>query len=649
MQSPDQVAKAKQFQTLLFSSVGVGILFLAVIAFNVIASAVRTRLDLTSERLYTLSPGTKAILAKLDTPVELRFYYSKNDNAMPVHFKNYAQRVEDLLAEYRQVSRGKIEIRKLNPLPDSEAEDSANLDGIEGQTVNLGLGDKIYLGLSVQMLDSKAAIPSLSPEREKLLEYDVSRAIASVIAPTRPVVGVISALPLFGDLNPMMMRMGRAGRSEPWVLITELKRDFEVKQLQMDVDKIDDDIKVLVVVYPKGISEKTQYAIDQFLLRGGKLLALLDPLSIVDNQSNPMAQQNPLQAAGQGGASMDTLLAAWGLKFDISKVAADMNFMTRINRGGRADSAPAVLSLTTDAVNTNDVVTSQVDNLLLPFTGVFTGTAAEGLKQTVLLKTSTQSQVIEKFMAEFSGEQAVKDFKPSGTEHNLAVRLTGKFKTAFPNGKPGETPKPTNADKDTPAQTPSAGDGLKEAAAEGVVILVGDADFAYDQFSVQVQEFFGQRIVIPRNGNLNFVQSMVEQLGGDSNLIAVRSRASMNRPFTVVRRMQAEAEGRYRDKLRDLEKSLQEAQTRLNELQKSKQEGGQRFILSPEQQAEIRNFRKKEADVKRELKLVRRDLNREIDALETRLKWINIAGMPLLVTASGISLALIKRKKTAAR
>jgi ABC-type uncharacterized transport system involved in gliding motility auxiliary subunit len=566
---------------------------------------------------------------------------------MPVRYKSYAQRVEDLLYEYKQGAKGKIEIKKFNPEPDSDAEDSANLDGIQGQPTPTG--DKIYLGLAISMLDSKVAIPFLSDEREKLLEYDLSRAITRVATPAKPIIGVMSSLQVFGEFNPMAMRMGRATRGEPWVFISELQRDFEVKQIQMDVEKIDDEIKVLLVVHPKAISDKAQFAIDQFVLRGGKLVAFLDPLSVVDAQSNPQA--NPLQAAASGGSTLDKLLKAWGLEFDVNKVVADMNYVTRINRGGQPEAAPAVLSMTEEAVNTNDVVTSQVDHLLIPFAGVFTGTPAEGLKQAVLLKTTERSQLIEKFMAQFSGEQISKDFVASGKEYPIAVRLTGKFKTAYPDGKPKDTAKAgddksDDKQKDTQKDTP--GDSLKASTTDGAVVLVGDADFLYDQFSVQVQEFFGQRIVIPRNQNLNLVQNVAEQLSGDSNLISLRSRATMSRPFTVVKKMQARAEDRYRSKLQELQKSLQETQNRLNELQKNK-ESGQRFILSPEQQAEITNFQRKEAEMKKELKRVKRNLNQEIDALENQLKWINIAGMPFLVTVSGVSLALLKRKKTAAK
>ena len=505
----------------------------------------------------------------------------------------------------------------------------------------LSMGDKIYFGLAINQLDSKVSIPFLSPDRERQLEYDISRAISGVTTTEKASIGVMSGLSIFGEMNPMMARMGQMQRQDPWVFISELKRDFEVRQIEITATEIPSDIKVLVVVHPKAISDQTQYAIDQFVLAGGKLIAFVDPLSIIDSQSSP--GNNPLQASASASSTLDKLFKAWGIEFDSNKVVADLNFVTRINRGGRAESAPAVLSLTDKGLNTDDVITAQTDNLLIPFAGAFTGTPAEGLEQTVLMKTTEKSQLVERFMAEFSGEQTVKDFVASGKELPLAIRLAGKFKTAFPDGKPAAAPADPNAE--TPAETNAS---LKESRDSGVVILVADADFLNDQFSVQIQNIFGQRIISPRNGNLNIVQNMVEQLAGDSNLIAVRSRATLNRPFTVVRTMQAQAEENYRKRIKDLEKSLADTQTRLNELQQNK-ESGQRFILSPEQQAEVERFQKQQVEANKELRKVRRDLRQEIDSLENRLKWLNIAGMPFLVALSGISLALLKRKRTAAR
>ncbi len=636
----------RKLETFLYSFAGVAAVFLILVAANFILGLGKARVDLTAEKLYTLSSGTKAILAKLDTPVKIRLYYTQREQQMPVGLKTYAQRVEDLLKEYKAAAKTNIEIEKYDPQPDSDAEDSANLDGVEGE--QLPTGEKIYLGLAVSCLDQKVAIPFLSPDREKLLEYDLSRAIASVANPTKPVIGVMSGLPVFGQqMNPMMMRMGQGGGSPPWIFINELKRDFTVKELQLTADKIDDDVKVLVVVHPKNISEKAQFAIDQFVMRGGKLLAFLDPLATTDSQ-----QQNPMMGMqGPSSSSLPKLLEAWGLKFDTTKVVGDLNFRTRISRGeqGRPEEAPTVLSLTPEGINADDVVTGQMDNLMMWFAGAFTGTPADGLKQTVLLKTTDQSGLVDGFMAQMSAEQSAKDLKSGGKPLALAVRLTGKFKTAFPKGAPEDKPSTPDADKDKDKKDEKKADAaLTESKTETAVILVGDTDMIYDRYCVAIQNLFGQQIVIPRNANLTLVQSMIEQLSGDSSLIAVRSRATMSRPFTLVKKIQAQAEENYRAKIGEIEKSLQETQMRLGELQKNK-EKGQRFILSPEQQKEVENFKKKEASAKAELKQVRKNLRQDIDALENRLKWINIAGMPLVVTFAGVGLAFVKRQRTAAK
>jgi ABC-type uncharacterized transport system involved in gliding motility auxiliary subunit len=641
------MATNKRLETILYSAIGVAAVLLLLIALNFILSLAKVRLDLTEEKAFTLSKGTKAILAKLDTPVTIRFYYSQRESMMPVPLKTYAQRVEDLLSEYKQASKGKVTFEKYDPEPDSDAEDSAKLDGVEGQPIQTG--EVVYLGLAIKCADQVVGVPFLSPDRERLLEYDVSRAIATVTKPEKPVIGVMTALPMFGaPMNPMMMRMGQQG-SQPWYFVNELKRDFTVKQVELAADKIDDDIKVLVAVHPKDLSEKTQFALDQFILRGGKLIAFLDPRSTVDSRNQPGG------IPGMGGASSSSLgklLETWGLQFDTSKCVADMQYVTSLfrGRGDRPEPAPAVLSLTEEAVNKDDVTTSQIDSLLMWAAGGFTGTPAEGLKQTVLLKSSKQSQLVDSFTAEMAGEQIRKDFKPSGKEYALALRLTGKFKTAFPNGAPEEK-KPEGADaekKDEKKPETKPSDALKESKSETSVILVGDSDMLYDQFCVQVQEFFGQQIATPRNANITFAQSLIEQLAGDSNLIAVRSRASLSRPFTLVKKIQAQAEDEYRARIKGLEDSLQETQKRLGELQQNK-EKGQRFILSPEQKAEIENFRKKEAQANKELKLVRKSLRQDVDALENRLKWMNIAGMPFAVTLTGVTLAFLKRKRTAAR
>ena len=635
--------KQKKTETLIYSAVGIGAMLLIVIAVNLIATSLKSRLDLTQGKIYTLSDGTKNILKKLDSPVEIRFYYSAKEARMPSPLKTYARRVEDLLNEFRQASHGNIEIKKYDPEPDSDAEDLANLDGIEGKM--LPTGEKIYLGLAVSLDPQKAALPFLAPDREKLLEYDLARAISQVFATNKPIIGVMSALPVMGAaMNPMMMRMGQQGQ-DSWAFITELKRDFEVKTVPPESEKIDDDIKVLMVIHPKDLKDTAQYAIDQFIMRGGKLIACLDPMSLADQQK----QQNPMMPAMPGGASnLEKLLKAWGLTFETSKVVADMNYARKLQtRGNQVEIVPTLLFLTDQAINKEDVVTSQTDELLFVFPGVFTGTPVSGLKQTVLLKTSKQSQLVEPFLANMSPSKIVDDFKASDTQYNLAVRLDGKFKTAFPDGKP-EAPKTGDEKKEEAKPEDKAKDSLKETKGDNAVLLIGDTDWLSDQFSVQIQNFFGQKIIQPRNSNLALVQNVVEQFSGDQNLIGVRSRATLNRPFTVVQKMQSEANARYQAEIAKLQKEVEEVNQKVNELQ-GKKEAGQRFVLSKEQQEEIEKFKQKRADANKKLKSVRRSLQVEIDSLQNRLKWGNILAVPLAVVVIGLVLAGVRKNKTRAQ
>lgn len=613
----------------MFSTAGVAAMFVILLGLNVVLARFKQRVDLTAEKAYTLSPGTRALVSRLDTPVTLRFYCSRLDTATPetVFLRNYARRVEDLLEEFREAAGGKLRIEKLDPQPDSDAEDSARLDGIEAQV--LPTGDRFYLGLAVSLLDSRAAIPFLAPTRERLLEYDIVRAITRVVKPEKPVVGVMSPLPVFGGPSPSLPMGPR--NQEPWAAVTELQTDFDVRRVEMTAEKIDDDIQVLILIHPRDISEKTQYAIDQFLMRGGKLVAFLDPVSLADSR-----QQGNLPFSVPGAPSnLEKLLSAWGLKFDTTKVVADLNFkMQLVGQRNQLVEAPAFLNLSRQGMNSDDPVTSELGPVWLPLCGAFSGTPVEGLKQTVLLKSSPESQLVEAFMAHLNGENILKEFRSSGKEHALAIRLAGRFKTAFPDGPPGGATNEVTS--------------LKESQKETAVVLVGDSDLLYDRFAIrELNSPFGI-LRMPANANLTFLQNVVEQMAGDVDLIAVRSRAIPSRPFTRIQKMQAAAQERYQAEIKKLEDSLAETQRRLNELQQQK-EPGQRFILSPEQQEEIARFRQQEARTREELKRVRKEFRREIDALQTRVQWINILAMPLAVSLAGLAIAMYRRKRTSAQ
>jgi ABC-type uncharacterized transport system involved in gliding motility auxiliary subunit len=625
----------KPLETILYSAAGVVIMAAILVGFNLVTASAHKRVDLTKDKAYTLSAGTRAILARLDTPVKIRFYCTQAENASPasVYMKSYAKKVEDLLTEYRQAAHGRLMIEKYDPQPDSDAEDSARLDGIDSQ--NLPDGERFYLGLAVSQLDAKETIAFLSPDRERELEYDLSRAISRVVTPEKPIIGVMSALPVFGEQpNPMMQQMGQPSQSQPaWALITELQNDFTVKRVAMD-GKIDDDIKVLIVIHPKDISDTAEYALDQFVMRGGKLIAILDPSSQVENHNqNPMAGQMPT-----GGSSLDKLLEAWGLQFDNSKVVADRTFTMNLGEeGDTAQQHPTWLELTPEGINSNDIATAELDNIWYFSGGAFTGTPTNGLTETVLLKSSTDSQLVEGMLANFSGENILKDFKASGKEYALAVRLTGKFKTAFPDGNPEGKKEKSKLDE-----------SLKETKQDNTVILIGDSDMFYDGFTLRkVNSPFGA-MSMAMNGNLNFAQNLAEQLSGDNNLISVRSRAVLQHPFIRVKKIEAEAQAHFMDKIKELQDSRDKANARLQELQQQKSQN-QKFILSPEQQAEIESLKTNEAKIGADLRVVQKDLRREVVSLQHRVEIVNIAVMPVAVIVAGLGLAVFKRKRNSAK
>jgi ABC-type uncharacterized transport system involved in gliding motility auxiliary subunit len=620
----------KKRETLIYSAVGLAALFLALVAANYLIARQPLRLDLTEGRVQTLSEGTRRILRGLEAPVTLRLYVSRGEQAMPVQLRSFAQRVEDLVAEFKSIAGGNLIVEKFDPKPDGEFEDQAQLDGIEPQ--QLFSGEQFYLGLSVGQLDRKQAIPALSPQRERLLEYDIARAIARAGSHERPVIGVMSALPVLGErFNPMTRQS-----SEPWVLASELKRDFNVKAVPMLAPAIDPDIKVLLVIHPRDLPESAEYALDQFVLRGGKLIAFVDPLAYFDQQQGPMP--------GMGGgtsSSLPRLFKAWGVELNQGKVLADVVFAS----GAGQRYTPTVLTLNRTAFSRDDVATGQIETLLYAFGGAFAllndGKPAEGLKATELVRSSPNSMLVDGANATASGDAATKGFVPGNKSWPLALRLAGKFKTAFAEGRPKSDDKKGAPAKEAPA--------LKESAAENSVVLVADTDMLNDGAAVDVQEVFGRRIVVPSNGNLAFAQSLVEQFAAGDALVSLRSRADSFRPLTVVREMQARAQEQYLGRLKSLEDELQKTTAKLQELQKAG--GGAAkgaLIMTPEQQAEVDKFKLRVVETRKELKELRRNLRQDAEALVFWTKFVNISLMPLLVVLAGLAVFLVRGKRVPA-
>lgn len=643
-------SKGKSF---LFSLGGVAAVLVIAVAANLIAHTLGWRVDATENKIFTLSNGTRQILDGLESEVTIRFYATRDDNAMPVMLRSYAERVADLLREYESLADGMLDVQVLDARPDTEVADSAALDGVPPQQIDLA--SSIYFGLSFTCIDQKTAIPFLSPERENLLEYDITRAISEVSTFEKKTIGLMSSLDVLGSPASMMMNPAMAPpQQEPWLAMQELQSMFEVEELEFDGEPIPEEIDVLVLVHPAAIDEATEFQIDQFLLRGGQLIAFLDPQCLVAQQQQP---RNPMMPQMTGAASdLPNLLEAWGLRLS-SQVVADPVFRTVMSRpGGAPAPVSGVLSINPDGLNPDDVVTSQMDSLLMVFAGTFEGDPDEGLEATHLVYSSAQASLVDRMAAQGASAGEPSEQAPLP----LAVRLSGTFTTAFPDGRPDD---PDEGGADEPGEgggqaesaseggesgAEPAGDFLKRSARSGSVVLVGDVDMLFDNFAVETQNILGQRLVMPINGNISLFLNCVELLAGDSELITIRSRGAIRRPFTVVREMEAEAEARYRDQIARLEDELNQTQQRLSQLQQVQPEDG-KLLLTPEQEEEIRKFEQRRAEVRNELKKVRRELREDVEQLQARIKWANILGMPLVVIVIGAVVAVLRKRKTRAK
>jgi ABC-type uncharacterized transport system involved in gliding motility auxiliary subunit len=599
----------KKYEHLLYSVVGLAALFLILVAVNFLLARAPARVDLTEGDLYTLSPGTRRILSGLETPVRLKLYMTQGE-AVPVPLRSFARRVEDLVDEFKQQAGSKLIVEKLDPKPDSEIEDAAQLDGIEPQ--QLQSGESFYLGLAVTQLDRKQTLSAIVPQRERQLEYDLLRAIARVGSTERPKIGLMAGLPVLGEkFNPFTRQA-----SEPWVLANELRRDYEVKSIALTAKEIDADIKTLLLIHPRDVQKETEQALDQFVMRGGKLIVFVDPYAYFDQ-----ASQMPGMPPQPSSSTLPTLFKAWGVQMDPGKVVSDVVF----GSGGGQRYTPTVLSLNRTAFNRDDVVAGSIETMLYAFGGAFQVKAPEGLTVTELVRSSPDSMLVDNADATKSGDEATKGFKPSGQPMALALRLSGKFRSAFPDAK------------------------LKETTADNSVVLVADVDLLADGAAVDVQEVFGRRIVVPSNGNLAFGVGLVEQLAAGEDLTSLRSRAAAFRPLTVVRELEAEAQKQYFGKIQSLEAELQKTTEKLQALQKGQGAAGKGAqLMSPEQQAELERFKKTVAESRLALKEVRKNLRQDAEALVFWTKVANIAFVPILVALAGLLVAWLRRRRSVA-
>lgn len=596
-------------------------------------------IDFTENKTHTLSEGTKSILGELDTTVTIRFYASRSSDYMPEQLKVHLRRVDDLLKEYANLSKGKLRIEYLDPQPDTDAEDSANLDEISGQRIN---DDNLYLGMAVSALDKKVVLPFLNPDEETMLEYQISKAIAEVTTPVKPVIGIISGINLVGA--PAMMP-GQQGQ-QPWVIYQQLKQSFDLKDLGMTPEKINpDEIKVLLVFHPAEISPQAEFAIDQYLLSGGTVVACLDAHSVAAQMTgggNPMMGMPGTPTS----STLPTLLPAWGVKFTSTQVIADPVHYTSFGDGR---GSPAVLNLPQSAMTQQDnIITKSLESVTLYLTGAFEITGNAGISSNSLIRTSNKAGFADSMKASQLDPSIERNIKSQGKAFDLVTYLSGNFKTAFPDGKPkSEAPEdpanPEGAAKDEPKE-----ESLKQAVKPGNVFLIADIDAFFDQFAYNVQNYGGMQMATPSNGNSVLLLNIIDQAVGSKYLIGSRSRAAASRPFTVIRDMEEKFKEHVGKKVEDFEKKREETQAKLQELQAQKARGKELY-LSPEQEAEIDKLTKQQVEYSRMIREQQKELRRKKDRLAGNITLLNVAVMPGLVILFGLLLHFIRSATTRAR
>jgi ABC-type uncharacterized transport system involved in gliding motility auxiliary subunit len=616
------------------------LVLVALVLVNYLAARLPLRVDATAGGIYTLSPGTKALLARLETPVTINFYFSRDVSGLPTSYKNYAARVQELLRQYVRASSGKITLNVITPQPDTPEEERAAAAGLQAQTIST-TGETIYFGIVAIQADQEKNIPALTPQREAFLEYDISQLIHGVQVLDRPRLGLITSLPLAGRQPDMqMMMMQRQRPPAPQFVYTEWSRSCEIVPIEPTAQELPADLAALAIIHPQGVTEKLEYAIDQFVLSGRPLLVAVDPSSDASRRAG--GQQAMMMGMPPQNLSSDLprLLKAWGVTYNPGQVVGDLKLATPINTGRSIERYPIWLSLAAENLNRDAQPTAQLNTLLLVESGALAvDTAQTGLAATPLIETSDQAGDLSADSLMMPDPASIaRQITPAGKKL-LALQLTGKFKTAFPDGAPKD------ADDTTDDGPTAAGDAASAAAAKienqkskienlkegaSTVIVVADTDWLLDDFGIRRFNFLGSEAVEPLNDNLSFAGNLADIITGSTDLVTLRGKASAERAFTVVRDMQAEAQQKYQAKLGELETRLTEVQTKLGELMGKTTEGN-RLVATPEMQKTIEDFQKQEIEMRRERREIRRSLREDIDALEYKLAAINLFSMPAVI------------------
>lgn len=596
--------------------------------------------DLTEDRLFTISDGTREVLSSIDEPITARLYFSRNLGESIPEYARYFERVRTLFEQYSDISGGRLQLAILDPEPFSDAEDRAVAAGLRGIRLNAE-GEVGYFGLVARnSVDGQETIPFFTADRESFLEYDVTKIIYTLANPKKRVIGLMTGLPLDG--GEIDTPVGKRPQP-PWLIMDQIRDVFEVREIPETSTAIPPDIDVLMVAQPKNLTEEGAYAIDQFALKGGKVLVFVDPVP-------ESAQLALLQSPGEGRRHLAKVLEGWGVKFDGSEVATDIRHARRVQFGGRDGNMVtefvAWLALDKASINPKDVLSAGIETLNLASPGHLVKGDGAKIDMQPILETSSDAMIVPSAKMGFGADPValLRSYQPGGKSLVLAARLGGEVPSAFPSGKPGATPEEKKADAEKPGEpasavTPAVSPG-KEHLKSGTinVVVVADTDLLADQFWVDRRELLGQEMIMPAAHNAAFVVGALENLSGSNALIALRGRGVKERPFTWVEELRRSAERRFREKEQQLETKLKNTEQELARLE-AQGEGGSAVLTEKERQA-VETFRAEMLETRRALREVKHDLRRDIDSLDGWLKFANIALVPLLIGLAGIAWSL---------
>ena len=621
--------------------------FVLFVAINVIAEQElpASRIDLTQNHLYTLSKGTRRVLAKIEEPITLRFYYSPRLGSSAPPYGIYAERVREMLRQYAALAPGKIKLEQIDPEPFSPAEDRAVAFGLQGVALAQG-GDQVYFGLAAtNATDDQQTIAFFQPERERFLEYDLTKLIYSLAFPKKTVVGLISSLPLGGDYEAAM----RGAPLTPYAIYEQMRQLYDLHELQPDIEKIPDDVDVLMLVHPQHLSDKLQYAVDQYVLKGGKALVFVDPYA----EAQAAKQQQQAFDPHAEASDLPRLFTAWGLEMLPDKVAGDRADARRVNTGTSATPHAvdyiAWLALDAGNVNHDSPITGDLSQLNFATAGILEPLKGAKTKFTPLVFTTTESQAIPvKDVAGMPNVDALLGgFKASGKRLTLAAHITGPADTAFREGAPKTAPAAEKNDKT--AKPVAAPAGLKNSTKPINVVVVADTDMLADRFWVDIQNFVGQHVAVPNANNGDLVTNAIDTLSGGDDLIGLRTRGAAVRPFTLVQNIQRAADERYQDTEKGLQKHLKETQDKIRLLSgrdpQSSAQVATDAATSLEQAQTLDNFRAELLKVRRQLREVQLALRQDIDHLRTEVEFADIAAIPILVGLVAIVLGLVRMSR----